>query len=160
MTRNVWMGPCLLWTHCSVECVLDCTDYLTSMCPHSDREVMMIPQVSGYQYQFNSVSKHPQNISQSSSPSISSVQPLSCVQLCVTPWTWTVARQASISITNSQSLLRSMSIDSVMLSNHPVLCCPFPFSLQSFPALGFSSQGVSSSHHMAKVLSGCRFQWY
>ena len=46
------------------------------------------------------------------------------MQLCVTPWTWTVARQASISITNSQSLLRSMSIESVMPSNHLILCHP------------------------------------
>ena len=53
----------------------------------------------------------------------SSVQSLSCVQLFVTPWT--AARQASLSITNSQSLLKLMSIKSVMPSNHLILCCPF-----------------------------------
>ena len=37
---------------------------------------------------------------------------------------WTAARQASLSITNSQSLLRLMSIESVMPSNHLILCCP------------------------------------
>ena len=53
---------------------------------------------------------------------VSSVQLLSCVQLYVTPWT--AARQASLSITNSQSLLKLMSIESVMPSNHLILCCP------------------------------------
>ena len=53
---------------------------------------------------------------------ISSVQSLSCVQLFVTPWT--AARQASLSFTNSQSLLKLMSIESVMPSNHHILCCP------------------------------------
>ena len=52
----------------------------------------------------------------------SSVQSLSCVQLFVTPWT--EALQASLSITNSQSLLKLMSIDSVMPSNHLILCHP------------------------------------
>ena len=52
----------------------------------------------------------------------SSVQSLSRVQLFATPWT--AARQASLSITNSQSLLKLMSIESVMPSNHLILCCP------------------------------------
>ena len=50
----------------------------------------------------------------------SSVQLLSCVQLFVT--TWTAARQASLSITNSWSLLKLMSIESGMPSNHLILC--------------------------------------
>ena len=49
-------------------------------------------------------------------------QSLSCVQLFVTPWTETC--QASLSITNSQSLPKLMSIESVMPSNHLILCCP------------------------------------
>ena len=53
---------------------------------------------------------------------ISSVQSLSCVQLFVT--LWTAARQASLSITNSQSILRLMSIESVIPSNHLILCHP------------------------------------
>ena len=53
---------------------------------------------------------------------LSSVQSLSCVQLFVTPWT--AACQASLSITNSQSLLKPMSIESVMPSNHLILCRP------------------------------------
>ena len=52
----------------------------------------------------------------------SSVQLLSCVQLFVTPWT--AAHQASLSITNSWSLLKLMSIESVMPSNHLILCHP------------------------------------
>ena len=58
--------------------------------------------------------------------SISSVQLLSCVWLFVTPWT--TAHQASLSITNSRSSLKLMSIESVMPPNHLILC------LQSFPA--------------------------
>ena len=53
--------------------------------------------------------------------SISSVQSLSRVQLFATPWT--AARQASLSITNSQSPPKPMSIESVMPSNHLVLFC-------------------------------------
>ena len=52
----------------------------------------------------------------------SSVQSLSHVWLFATPWT--AAHQASLSITNSQSLLKLMSIESVMPSNHLILCCP------------------------------------
>ena len=53
---------------------------------------------------------------------LSSVQSLSRVQLFATPWT--AARQASLSITNSQSSLRFTSIESVMPSNHLILCRP------------------------------------
>ena len=52
----------------------------------------------------------------------SSIQLLSRVQLFVTPWT--AARQVCLSITNSQSLLKLMSIESVMPSNHLILYCP------------------------------------
>ena len=51
-----------------------------------------------------------------------SVQSFGCVQLFVT--SWTAARQASRSITNSQSLPKLMSIESVTPSNHLILCCP------------------------------------
>ena len=53
-----------------------------------------------------------------------SVQSLSRVQLFTTPWI--AARQASLSITNSQSSLRLMSIESVMPSSHLILCRPLP----------------------------------
>ena len=52
----------------------------------------------------------------------SSIQSLSCVQLFATPWT--AARQASLSIAKSWSLLKLMSIESVMPSNHLILCRP------------------------------------
>ena len=52
----------------------------------------------------------------------SSVQSLSCVRLFVNPWI--TARQASLSITNSQSSPRPTSIESVMPSSHLILCCP------------------------------------
>ena len=65
--------------------------------------------------------------------SLFSVQ-LSCsVQLFVTPWT--VAHQASLSFTNSQSLLKLMSIKSVMPSNHLILCHPCLFLLSIFPSI-------------------------
>ena len=54
--------------------------------------------------------------------SFSSVQSLSHVWLFATPWA--AARQASLSITNSWSLLKAMSIESVMSSNHLIICCP------------------------------------
>ena len=50
------------------------------------------------------------------------VQSLSCVRLFVTPWT--AAHQASLFITNSRSLLKLISIELVMSSNHLILCCP------------------------------------
>ena len=53
---------------------------------------------------------------------LSSVQSLSHVQFFVTPWT--AAHKASLSITNSQSFLKFMSINLVMPSNHFILCCP------------------------------------
>ena len=62
----------------------------------------------------------------------SSAQLLSHVWLFATPWT--AARQASLSITNSWSLLKRMSTESAMPSNHLTLCLPFLLHLQSFPA--------------------------
>ena len=63
----------------------------------------------------------------------SSVQSFSHVRLFVTPWT--VARQASLSITNSQSLLKLMSIESVMPSNHFILCHPLVLPPSIFPSI-------------------------
>ena len=70
----------------------------------------------------------------------SSVQWLSRFRLLATPWT--VARQASLSITNSWSLLKLMSIESVMPSNHLILCCPL-LSPSIFPTIRvFSSESI------------------
>ena len=58
----------------------------------------------------------------------------SVAKSCATPWT--AARQASLSFTISQSLLKLMSIESVMPSNYLILCRPLLSCLQSFPASG------------------------
>ena len=63
----------------------------------------------------------------------SSVQSLSCVQLFATPWT--TACQASLSITNSQNLPKLMSIESVMPSNHLILCHPLLLPPSIFPSI-------------------------
>ena len=71
----------------------------------------------------------------------SSVQLLSHVQLFVTPWT--AARQASLSIINSGSMLKLMSIASVMPSNHLILCRPLLLPLSIFPSIRvFSGESV------------------
>ena len=62
------------------------------------------------------------------------VQLLNRVWLFVTPWT--AAHQSSLSSTVSQSLLKFMSVESVVPSNHLILCCPFSSCPQSFPASG------------------------
>ena len=69
------------------------------------------------------------------------VQLLSCVRLLATPWT--VARQGSLSFTNSWSLLRLMSIELVMPSNHRILCRPLLLLPSVFPSIRvFSSESV------------------
>ena len=78
------------------------------------------------------------------------VKLLSHVRLFATPWT--AAFQASLSFTISHSLLRHMSIDSVMPSNHLILCHPLlllPSNLSQHQSL---FQRVSSSHQVVKVL--------
>ena len=69
------------------------------------------------------------------------VQSLSHVRLFVTPWT--VACQAFLSITNSQSLFKLMSIESVMPSNHLILCRPLLLLSSTFPSIRvFSNESV------------------
>ena len=90
----------------------------------------------------------------------SSVQSVSRVQLFSSPWT--AACQASLSITNSWSLLKLMSIKSVMPSNHLILCHPLLLLPSIFPSIRIFSW-VSSSHQVAKVLEfqlqHQSFQW-
>ena len=92
---------------------------------------------------------------------LNSVLLLSCVQLFATPCT--TAHQASLSITNSQSLLKLMFIQSVMPSNHLILCCPFLLLPSIFPRIrvfsnekfsfvsGGQSIGVSASASVLPV---------
>ena len=79
----------------------------------------------------------------------SSVQSFSCVQLFATPQT--AAHQASLSITNFQSLLKLMSIESVKPSNHLILSSPSPpaFNLSQHQGL---FKWVSSLHQVDKIL--------
>ena len=78
--------------------------------------------------------------------SLSSVQSFSHVWLFVTPWT--AACQASLSITNPQSLPKLMSIESVMPSNYLILCCPLFLLPSIFPSIKVFSNtfiGISAS---------------
>ena len=105
----------------------------------------------------------------SSVQSLSSVQLLSHVQLFATPWT--AARQASLSITDSQSSLRLTSIESVMPSSHLILGHPFSSWPQSLPASesfpmsqpfpwGGQNTGVSASaSFLPKKSQGWSPQW-
>ena len=71
----------------------------------------------------------------------SSVQSLSCVRLFATPCT--AARQASLSITSSRSLLKLMSVESVVLSSHLILCHPLLLLPSLFPSIRvFSNESV------------------
>ena len=73
--------------------------------------------------------------------SVQSVQSLSRIQLFATPWT--AARQAFLSITNSQNLLKLMSIESVMPSNHRILCRPLLLPPSIFPSIRvFSKESI------------------
>ena len=71
---------------------------------------------------------------------ISSVQSLSLVLLFVTPWT--AAHQASLSITNSRRLLKLISIESLMPSNHLILCHPLLLLPSVFPKWVFSNESA------------------
>ena len=104
--------------------------------------------------------------------SVSSVQLLSGVWLFATPWT--AARQASLSITNSWSLLKLMSIELVMPSNHLILCCALlllpsiipsirVFSNESVPCIGWPkywsfSFSISPSNEYSGLIS-FRMDW-
>ena len=102
-----------------------------------------------------------------------SVQSLSCVQLHATPWT--AACQGFLSVTNSQSLLKLLSIKLVMPSNHLILCRPLlllpsifasirVFSYQSvlhirWPKHGSFSFSITPSNEYS-VLISFRFDWF
>ena len=72
---------------------------------------------------------------------LSSIHSLSHVRLFETPWT--TARQASLSITNSWSLLKLMSIESVRASNHLILCHPLHLPPSIFPSIRILSNGLA-----------------
>ena len=80
----------------------------------------------------------------------SSVQSLSHVRLFVTPWTG--ACQASLSITDSWSLLKLMSIKSMMLSNHLILCHPLLLLPSIFPSFSVFSNEPILFYQVAEIL--------
>ena len=85
--------------------------------------------------------RQPKGVDFVDSVQFSSVQSLSRVWLFVTPWS--AAHQASLSITNSQSLLKLMSTESVMPSNHLILCHPLLLPPSVFPSIRvFSNESV------------------
>ena len=84
-------------------------------------------------------------------PQFSSVQPLGRVQLFATPWT--AACQASLSITNSQSLSKLMSIESVMPSSHLILCRPLLLLPSIFPSIRVFSNESALPIRWSKDLS-------
>ena len=84
-----------------------------------------------------------------------SIQSLSCVQLFVTPWT--VACQASLSITNSQSLLKLMPIETVMPSNHLILCQEYTEELYKKDHGSDHHDGVIT--HLEPDILECEVKW-
>ena len=93
---------------------------------------------------------------------VSSVQSLSCVQLFETAWN--AARQATLSISSSRSLLKLTSIESEMRSNHLILCHPLPLLPSIFPSIRlFSNESVLCIRwpkYWSFSFSWNIFQWY
>ena len=120
------------------------------------------------QYRLGKLDNHLQKMKSNPYLKFSSVQSLSCVWLFVTPWT--AARLVSLSIANSQSLLKLMSIESVMPSNHLILVIHFSSWIQSFPVSGSvqmsqfftwggQSMGVSASASVLPMNIQDWFPW-
>ena len=85
------------------------------------------------------------------------VQPVCHVRLSVTPWT--AARHPSLSSTISRSLLKFMFIESVMLTNHLILCHPFLLLPSIFSSIRVFFKWVDSLYQVAEVLELQSFQW-
>ena len=99
------------------------------------------------------MSKVPQGVSRREDAQFSSVQSFSCVLFFATPWT--AAHQALLSITNSWSLLKLMSIESVMPSNHLILCHP----LLLLPSIFHSIRVFSKESDMTERLNWTELNW-
>ena len=93
---------------------------------------------------------------------VNAVQSLSCVQV-FEPHGLQHARLPCLSFTVSQSLLKFISIELVILFNHLILCCPLLLLSSVFPSIRVFSSWVYSSHQVAKVLElqlqHQSFQW-
>ena len=81
-------------------------------------------------------------------------------KLCLTATLWTAAHQASLSVTVSLSFLKFMSVETVITSNHLILCRPLLLLPSVFPSIGLF-QWIDSSHQVTKVLElqHQSFQW-
>ena len=134
---------------------------LATACPlASDTGVSCLLPASRKLWRDNSLDCEQRKISDSTpvlaEVQFSSVQLLSCVRLFATPWT--AARQTSLSITNSRSLLKLMSIQSVMPSNHLILCCPLLllpsiFSrIRVFPRSNILAEVINPLDNLEKIL--------
>ena len=87
-----------------------------------------------------------------------SVQFSSVVQSCLAMTLWIATCQASLSITNSRSLLKFMSIESVMTSNHLILCCPLLRLPSTFPRIRVFSNESALLHIFFLFLDKCLFK--
>ena len=94
---------------------------------------------------------HRENVKAWLSRTLVVLQLLSCVWFFVTPWT--AAHQASLSFTISQSLLKLMSIESVMPSNHLILCRPLLLLPSIFPSIRICSNELALSIRWPKYWS-------
>ena len=135
-------------------CSQICLQIQTSICfsSHSPSHQLMEPKsywfvntkliVSSAKH-FDYKVKHGHTQSMSSQNYASFSQFSSVAQSCLFVTPWTAACQASSSITNSRSLLKLMSIESVMPSNHLILCCPLLLLPSIFPSIRvFSNESI------------------
>ena len=114
----------ICWKHCFCSIVLP-------LLLHHDQLTLFMWVYFGILYYNTFLNEYILHIA--SSIQYSLVQSFSRVRLFATPWT--AARQASLSITNSQSLPKLMSIESVMPSNHLILCRPLLLLPSTFPSI-------------------------
>ena len=133
------------WDFPGKNTTMGCPFFLQESSPTRDRTCVFCVSCIGRQIPYHWATSEVNCCTQ-----FSSVQSLSCVQLFATPWI--AAHWASLSITNSQSLLKLMSIESVMPSSHLILCRPLLLLPPIPPSISIFSNWINSSHEVAKVL--------
>ena len=116
--------------------IMGVSDYISEVCFHNFYSGKTNKSVLGHLESWNNSQSHSQG-----TRAFSSVHSLSHVWLFSTPWT--AAHQASLSVTNTQSLLKLKSIESMMPSNHLILCHPLLLLPSIFPSIRvFSNESV------------------
>ena len=132
---KLFYGNCMLCVHVCASMYIRTGVHMNAATHQADR------QMRGLDLSGNKKMKKVLRTTEMYQAAFSLVQSLSHVQLFVTPWT--AACQASLSITNSWSLLKLMSIKLVMPSNRLILCCPLLFPPIIFPSIRvFSKESV------------------